>query len=86
MEYDQTEVDFYGGYVVAESILERDMSLISAAPDLLAACEEVLRVAENRRFPGPSYVKAAELEALAAAVRKARGEEPRALLAVPDAR
>ena len=36
-------LDYYGGYVVAESVLPHDQSLIAAAPDLLAACKAALR-------------------------------------------
>ncbi len=32
-----SEVDYYGGYIIAESILPEDRPLIAAAPDLLAA-------------------------------------------------
>ncbi len=34
---------YYGGYVIAESVQERDRPLIKAAPDLLLACENLLR-------------------------------------------
>jgi hypothetical protein len=49
--------------------------LAAAAPSLLAACEAVLRVAEDASLPGPVYLSIAEREDLKAAVAKARGKE-----------
>lgn len=40
-----SEIKYYGGYLIAESINKKaDAKLIAAAPDLLAACEEARRV------------------------------------------
>ncbi len=39
---DPKVAEHYGGEVIAESIQPRDRDLITAAPDLLAACEAAL--------------------------------------------
>jgi hypothetical protein len=71
-------MEWYGGYVVAESIGYQDQSLIAAAPDLLTVCESLL----NEGAEMASYQKIA----LRAAVRKARGEEVKTVMLVADAR
>jgi len=34
----------YGGYLIAESIVKRNMALIAIAPELLEACEDVVTI------------------------------------------
>jgi hypothetical protein len=58
-------IEYYGGYLVAESVPTEFMSLVKAAPDLLAALQGVLRVADR---------KTDEFDAARAAIRKAKGE------------
>lgn len=40
--YSPETLETYGGYVIAESVSERNMPILLAAPDLLAACEQAL--------------------------------------------
>jgi len=43
----EDSLEYYGGYVIAESIAKpADAKLIAAAPDLLAACKEFVRKVE----------------------------------------
>ena len=65
-------LDHYGGYVVAESVLPLDQSLIAAAPDLLAACEMALRWMGLCTLDDEQETS----EALRAAIAKANGTPP----------
>ncbi len=67
--YDAREVEAYGGYVIAESIAPQNISIICAAPDLLAACELALDTYD----PCSSVSAASACEALVAAIAKAKG-------------
>lgn len=43
-----SSIDYYGGYLIAESILkEEDISVISAARDLLDACQQLLHALDE---------------------------------------
>jgi len=45
--YQGDSLEYYGGYVIAESISKpADAALIAAAPELLAACQEFVRKVE----------------------------------------
>jgi hypothetical protein len=46
-EADEDVVPYYGGSLVAESVAPRDIPLIVAAPELLAACKTVLELLEG---------------------------------------
>ena len=60
------DTDYYGGYLIAESILKTaDARLIAAAPDLLAACESFENIQSG--IPGDNWVKVYN------AIKKARG-------------
>ena len=62
------EVDFYGGYLIAESISKANAQLIAAAPELYEALKEVTDwLAEVADCP--EIVEACE-----AVLKKARGE------------
>lgn len=52
---------------------EANAALFVAAPDLLAACEELIQDAEAR--PG-AYLHARGLDEIRAAIAKAKGEHP----------
>ena len=41
-EYDASELEAYGGYIIAESIAPQNIPIIRAAPDLLMACKLAL--------------------------------------------
>lgn len=79
-----TDTQFYGGYLIAESIWRKeDARLIAAAPDLyealkeareeLRACQAVIHLAGGF---DPAYVKGAQaaMKSADAALAKARGE------------
>ena len=54
---------------VCECLDEQTANLIAAAPELLAACEEALRLLRKFRMQGPVYSMIEE------AIKKARGSE-----------
>ena len=70
-------IDHYGGYVVAESVLPHDQSLIAAAPDLLAAAEHALYVI--REFGVDAPIERNAIAQLKAAIAKANGTPPAAV-------
>lgn len=45
----ETEIKAYGGYMVAESVAPRNRPLITAAPDLLEALQELMKSLEEWR-------------------------------------
>lgn len=65
-------IDYYGGYLICESVLKpADARLISASPDLYYACKEMLQAVANDD-------KKAIIDALGlmqVAVDKAKGEK-----------
>lgn len=68
---DEDTVKFYGGDVVAESISsDADRHLISAAPELLYAVEELLKYASDDEVHDPDV-----FEKAGRAVAKAKGED-----------
>jgi hypothetical protein len=46
------EILWYGGYVICESASRTDISVISAAPDLLAACKAFVRKVDEGEARG----------------------------------
>lgn len=70
-----SDVEYYGGYLIAESIQKKDDArLIAAAPELLAACQEFVRKVEcgearSRRSYFMSFKQ------MKAAIAKAKGEK-----------
>ena len=53
----------------------KECPLHAAAPDLLAACEQFVRIAEDGRHPNwARYMKTGAGEKMRAAIKKARGE------------
>lgn len=68
---DEANVKAYGGYVICESVTPFNARLIAAAPDLLAACEEVVEWQDMR----PGHLTAYQaVERVRAAIAKAKGE------------
>lgn len=70
----EREIEYYDGYLIAESIAPNNRSLIIAAPDLLAAIEELVIAAD----PHTNMSDVVLLDALSrarATIAKARGEE-----------
>jgi hypothetical protein len=63
------EVDFYGGYLIAESISKANAQLIAAAPELYEALKQVL---EDHNLL--DYVQTETLYRCEKALAKARGE------------
>lgn len=65
-------VEYYGGHLIAESILkESDKNLIIAAPELLTSCEKALAFIEELDKQGIGTWEG--LEALYNAIQKAKG-------------
>lgn len=61
-------VDYYGGYLVAESVAPCNQPLIAAAPDLLASCKELREaLAASMRVLDAANLQDAFLEAMHAA-------------------
>lgn len=44
-------VDYYGGYLIAESVADHNKGLVAAAPELLAVVREFLDLQGRRRHP-----------------------------------
>lgn len=42
--------DYYGGFLIAESIRDQDKKLIAAAPDLLEACKQLIDAPHFEHF------------------------------------
>lgn len=64
-------VEYYGGYLIAESIQKKDdAKLIAAAPELLAACQEFVRKVECGEARSRRSYKQ-----MKAAIAKAKGEK-----------
>lgn len=73
-------VEYYGGYLVAESISKSEhVDLIAAAPDLLEACKEALDRLRHVATVEPKLngygVRRETIEQLTAAIAKAKGEK-----------
>lgn len=68
--------EWYGGYVIAETVAPENKSLIIAAPDLLAAAEFALSVIRAQGLYDMSERMAADK--LEAAIAKAHGTPPAA--------
>lgn len=67
--YDREDKEYYGGYLIAESIgTDADRQLISAAPDMLAALEEVLKFHDDKIHDLNVWTMARK------AIAKAKGE------------
>ena len=64
------DIEYYGGYLVAESIPEQYINLISAAPDLLDACKQIHRAIWAK---GSSALFGEESKKLKEAIKKAEG-------------
>lgn len=74
------EVAFYGGHLIAESVMECNRPIIAAAPDLYAALEDAIESLEAARCcPGlePNVDDWARdsIAGAKAALSKARGED-----------
>jgi hypothetical protein len=66
-----SDVEYYGGYLIAESIQKKDDArLIAAAPELLAACQEFVRKVECGEARSRRSYKQ-----MKAAIAKAKGEK-----------
>lgn len=66
-----SHVEYYGGYLIAESIQKKDdAKLIAAAPELLAACQEFVRKVECGEARSRRSYKQ-----MKAAIAKAKGEK-----------
>ncbi len=50
--------------------------LMAAAPDLLAVCKAIYRVADTASLPGPVHLSIGERNALRHAIEKAEGRSP----------
>lgn len=59
-------IEFYGGAVISESVQNRDMPVIIAAPAMLAALEEIRRIGAT-----PNLIAVAN-----EAIAQARAQEP----------
>lgn len=62
------DIKYYGGFLIAESIHDRDIPLIAAAPELLKVLKEVLAECEIAR-----PLSLAHLHAAKALIAKAEG-------------
>ena len=71
--YDSEGAPIHIGYVDGPRTVERmaNARVIAAAPELLEACESLLRFAERDRLPTDVAVNAART-----AIAKAKGEQP----------
>lgn len=65
-----SDIAYYGGHLVAESVPEHLVNLIAAAPDLLVAAHDVLAWADEQGIETEN----GEFHDLQAAVLKAMGE------------
>jgi len=66
-----SDIEYYGGYLIAESIQKKDDArLIAAAPELLAACQEFVRKVECGEARSRRSYKQ-----MKAAIAKAKGEK-----------
>ncbi len=80
----EEEVEWYGGYLVAESIAPQNRPLIIAAPDLLEALEALLAItADSAGVAGyhrngeiAGWDEFPEVSAARAAIAKAKGQSP----------
>lgn len=81
---DPDGLEYYGGYLICESVTEANAHLIVAAPDLLAACEKVPHLLKEIRgfacdaFGGESSLTDCidlVLGEIEVAIAKARGKE-----------
>jgi hypothetical protein len=66
-------VDYYGGYLIAESIAPSMVSLVSAAPELLAALEMVRDADDDCRRDGLQVIPLCARAKIDAAIAKAEG-------------
>lgn len=69
------DTEYYGGYLIAESIYrEKDINLIAAAPDLLDAIQYYFDVLEEVRGEDWAQKPDHVLSKMIAAVNKAKGQ------------
>ena len=64
-------VDAYGGHLVAESIARENIAIISAAPEMLEALEDIASTFDMTWRPGCTERRAGDIAR--AAIAKARG-------------
>lgn len=68
--YDDT--DYYGGYLIAESIARNaDAKLMAAAPDLLEACKAAKAVMESLGVNAESIIAGEQYSLVVNAIKKA---------------
>lgn len=70
------DTDYYGGYLICESVTRANARLIAAAPDLLEACHAFCRTMAFTPSSIPGALEAdlnAAYEAARAAIAKAEG-------------
>lgn len=67
------DADYYGGYLIAESIAPSMVSLVSAAPELLAALEMVRDADEDCKRDGLRTIPPCARAKIDAAIDKASG-------------
>jgi len=76
--------DYYGGYLIAESIAPSMVSLIAAAPELLAALEMVRDADNDCRLDGLPTIPPCARAKIDAAIGKASGIQFEVFLEMPD--
>lgn len=69
---DKASLRAYGGHLVAESIARENLAIISAAPEMLAALEEIANTFDMTWRPGCIERRAGDIAR--AAIAKARGK------------
>jgi hypothetical protein len=77
------DAEYYGGYLIAESVAPSMVSLIAAAPELLAALEMVRDADNDCRLDGLKTIPPSARAKIDAAIAKAEGITNEVFLEIP---